>query len=112
MDGTAIYMGVVSVFIACCYGITLTLGQMISIVLTATLASIGTAGVSGAGPIMLAMVLESVGLPVAGIGLIMGIDKVFDMGRSCLNVLGDASCTLVISHWERRKRKGKESSCG
>lgn len=112
MDGTAIYMGVVSVFIACCYGITLTLGQMISIVLTATLASIGTAGVSGAGPIMLAMVLESVGLPVAGIGLIMGIDKVFDMGRSCLNVLGDASCTLVISHWERKKRQGKESSCG
>lgn len=105
MDGTAIYMGVVSVFIACCYGVTLTLGQMLSIVLTATLASIGTAGVSGAGPIMLAMVLESVGLPVAGIGLIMGIDKVFDMGRSCLNVVGDASCALAISHWERRHKK-------
>ena len=101
MDGTAIYMGVASIFIATCYGIDLTLGQMLTIILTATLASIGTAGVSGAGMIMLAMVLESVGLPVAGIGLIAGVDKLFDMGRTCLNITGDASCALYMSKIER-----------
>jgi len=101
MDGTAIYMGVASIFIATCYGIDLTLGQMLTIILTATLASIGTAGVSGAGMIMLAMVLESVGLPVAGIGLIAGVDKLFDMGRTCLNITGDATCALYMSKIER-----------
>jgi len=95
-------MGVTSIFIACCYGVDLTLGQMITIILTATLASIGTAGVSGAGMIMLAMVLESVGLPVAGIGLIVGIDKIFDMGRTTLNIVGDASCAIIVSNWQRK----------
>ena len=103
MDGTAIYMGVASVFIATCYGVTLTLGQMATIVLTATLASIGTAGVSGAGMIMLAMVLESVGLPVEGIALIYGVDKLFDMGRTTLNIVGDASCAVVVSKIEERR---------
>ena len=103
MDGTAIYMGVASIFIACCYGISLTFGQMLTIILTATLASIGTAGVSGAGMIMLAMVLTSVGLPVEGIGLIMGIDKLFDMGRTTLNIVGDASCAIVISRAEEKR---------
>lgn len=102
MDGTAIYMGVTSVFIASCYGVDLTLAQMATIIITATLASIGTAGVSGAGMIMLAMVLESVGLPVAGIGLIVGIDKIFDMGRTTLNIVGDASCAVIVSNWERK----------
>jgi len=102
MDGTAIYMGVTSVFIACCYNVDLTLAQMATIIITATLASIGTAGVSGAGMIMLAMVLESVGLPVAGIGLIVGIDKIFDMGRTTLNIVGDASCAVIVSNWQRR----------
>ena len=102
MDGTAIYMGVTSVFIAACYGVDLTLAQMATIIITATLASIGTAGVSGAGMIMLAMVLESVGLPVAGIGLIVGIDKIFDMGRTTLNIVGDASCAVIVSNWERK----------
>ena len=103
MDGTAIYMGVTSLFIATCYGIDLTLGNMLSIVLTATLASIGTAGVSGAGMIMLAMVLQSVGIPVEGIALIVGVDKLFDMGRTTLNIVGDASCAIVVSNWERLK---------
>ena len=102
MDGTAIYMGVTSVFIATCYGVDLTLAQMATIIITATLASIGTAGVSGAGMIMLAMVLESVGLPVAGIGLIVGIDKIFDMGRTTLNIVGDASCAVIVSNWQRK----------
>ena len=107
MDGTAIYMGVCSVFIASCYGVDLTLGQMAMIILTGTLASIGTAGVSGAGMIMLAMVLESVGLPVAGIALIAGVDKLFDMGRTCLNITGDASCALYMSKFDREKNEKK-----
>ena len=103
MDGTAIYMGVTSLFIATCYGIDLTLAQMATIVITATLASIGTAGVSGAGMIMLAMVLQSVGIPVEGIALIVGVDKLFDMGRTTLNIVGDASCAIVVSNWQRKK---------
>ena len=102
MDGTAIYMGVTSIFIATCYGVDLTLAQMATIIVTATLASIGTAGVSGAGMIMLAMVLESVGLPVAGIGLIVGVDKIFDMGRTTLNIVGDASCAVIVTNWEKK----------
>ena len=98
MDGTAIYLGVCAVFIASCYGISLTLPQMITIVLTATLASIGTAGVPGAGMIMLAMVLTSVGLPVNGIALVAGVDRIFDMGRTTLNITGDASCAVIVSH--------------
>ena len=103
MDGTAIYQAVAAIFIACCYGVDLTLGQMAMIVLTATLASVGTAGVSGAGMIMLAMVLESVGLPVEGIAIIAGVDKLFDMGRTTLNITGDATCALFISRLEREK---------
>lgn len=103
MDGTAIYMGVTSVFIATCYGISLTLGQMAMIVLTATLASIGTAGVSGAGMIMLAMVLESVGLPVEGIALIAGVDKLFDMGRTTLNIVGDSTCALYMTRLDAKR---------
>ena len=102
MDGTAIYMGVTSVFIAFCYGVDLSIAQMVTIVLTATLASIGTAGVSGAGMIMLAMVLQSVGLPVEGIALIAGVDKLFDMGRTCLNITGDATCALAVSRAQKK----------
>ena len=75
MDGTAIYQCVATVFIASCAGIHLTIGQMVIVVVTATLASIGTAGVSGAGMIMLAMVLEALGIPVAYIGLIVAVDR-------------------------------------
>lgn len=101
MDGTAIYMGVNCLFIAACYGVNLTIPQLISIVLTAVLASIGTAGVSGAGMIMLAMVLTSVNLPVEGIALIAGIDRLFDMGRTTLNITGDATAALAVSQWDR-----------
>jgi Na+/H+-dicarboxylate symporter len=103
MDGTAIYQGVAAVFIASCYGITLTLPQMIIIILTATLASIGTAGVPGAGMIMLAMVLQSVGLPIEGIALVAGVDRIFDMGRTTVNITGDAACALVVTRLEERK---------
>ena len=103
MDGTAIYQAVAAVFIACCYGINLTIGDMAMIVLTATLASIGTAGVSGAGMIMLAMVLTTIGIPVEGIAIIAGVDKIFDMGRTTLNITGDATCALFISRLERNR---------
>ena len=105
MDGTAIYQAVAAVFIACCYGVDLTLGQMAMIVVTATLASIGTAGVSGAGMIMLSMVLIQVGLPVEGIALIAGVDKLFDMGRTALNITGDATCAMWLSKIERKNKE-------
>ena len=104
MDGTAIYQAVCTVFIACCYGRDLSLGDMAMIVLTATLASVGTAGTPGAGMIMLAMVLTQVGLPVEGIAIIAGVDKLFDMGRTTLNITGDATCALWISRVEREKK--------
>lgn len=108
MDGTAIYQGVCSVFIAACYGITLTPSQLLTIVVTATLASIGTAGTPGSGMIMLAMVLQSVGLPVEGIALVAGIDRIFDMGRTVVNITGDASCTVIVNHRENlRMAKNK-----
>ena len=105
MDGTAIYQAVAAVFIACCYGVDLTLGQMAMIVVTATLASIGTAGVSGAGMIMLSMVLIQVGLPVEGIALIAGVDKLSDMGRTALNITGDATCAMWLSKVERKNKE-------
>ena len=104
MDGTAIYQAVAAVFIASCYGIELTLSQMAMIVLTATLASVGTAGVSGAGMIMLAMVLTTIGVPVEGIAIIAGVDKLFDMGRTTLNITGDATCAIWISKLEQKKK--------
>lgn len=107
MDGTAIYQGVCAVFIASCYGVSLTLGDMVTIVLTATLASIGTAGVPGAGMVMLAMVLQSVGLPVEGIALVAGIDRIFDMGRTTVNITGDAACALVVSNLESKRESRK-----
>ena len=103
MDGTAIYQGVCAIFIASCYGIDLTFSQMITIVLTATLASIGTAGIPGAGMVMLTMVLQSVGLPVEGIALVAGVDRIFDMGRTTVNITGDAACTIVVSNLEAKK---------
>lgn len=104
MDGTAIYQGVCSIFIASCFGISLTFPQLLTIVLTATLASIGTAGVPGAGMVMLAMVLQAVGLPVEGIALVVGVDRIFDMGRTVVNITGDASCAVVVSAVESKKR--------
>ena len=112
MDGTAIYQGVCAVFIASCYGIDLTIGQMATIVLTATLASIGTAGVPGAGMVMLAMVLQSVNIPVEGIALVAGIDRIFDMGRTTINITGDAACAVVVSKMEDRKVARTKSVLG
>ena len=112
MDGTAIYQGVCSVFIASCFGVYLTLGNMVTIVLTATLASIGTAGVPGAGMVMLAMVLQSVNIPVEGIALVAGIDRIFDMGRTTINITGDAACAVVVSKMEDRKVARTKSVLG
>ena len=110
MDGTAIYQAVATVFIAACYGMDLTIGDMAMVVLTATLASVGTAGVSGAGMIMLAMVLTSIGIQVEGIAIIAGVDKIFDMGRTALNITGDATCALWISKLERAKKASKAAA--
>lgn len=101
MDGTAIMQGVAALFIAQVYGIHLGINDMLTIVLTATLASIGTAGVPGVGMIMLSMVLQSVGLPLEGIGLIMGVERIIDMFRTTVNVMGDNTCTLVVASSEK-----------
>ena len=101
MDGTAIMQGVAVVFIAQAFGITLGLNDYLTVILTATLASIGTAGVPGVGLITLSMVLNSVGLPVEGIGLIMGIDRILDMTRTAVNITGDAVCTTIVAKQEK-----------
>ena len=105
MDGTAIYQGVCAVFIARIFGINLDFSSQITIILTATLASIGTAGVPGSGMIMLSMVLQSVGLPLEGIALLAGIDRNLDMGRTVVNITGDASCALCIDSLYKRTIK-------
>ncbi|WP_323704454.1 dicarboxylate/amino acid:cation symporter [Mammaliicoccus sp. Dog046] len=103
MDGTAIMQGVATIFIAQVSGIDLTLVQMITVVLVAVLASIGTAGVPGVGLVMLAMVLTSVGLNPAAIGIILGIDRLLDMTRTAVNITGDAACALILSEREKTK---------
>ncbi|MCL1061718.1 dicarboxylate/amino acid:cation symporter [Shewanella benthica] len=100
MDGTAIMQGVATVFIAQVYGVDLTITDYAMVVITATLASIGTAGVPGVGLIMLAMVLNQVGLPVEGIALIIGVDRLLDMVRTAVNVTGDTVATVVIAKSE------------
>lgn len=100
MDGSAIYQGVCAIFIAQICGVDLTVGQMLMIVLTATLASIGAAGVPGAAIVMLSMVLESVGLPLEGIALVIGVDRILDMARTSLNVAGDIACAVVVASTE------------
>jgi len=100
MDGTAIYQGVAVVFIAQFYGMDLSFLQLLTVVLTAVLASIGAAGVPGAGVIMLAMVLASVNMPLEGIALVAGIDRVLDMFRTSVNVIGDASAAVVVAATE------------
>ncbi|UOQ50412.1 dicarboxylate/amino acid:cation symporter [Gracilibacillus caseinilyticus] len=107
MDGTAIMQAVATVFIAQVYAEPLGISQMLMVVLTATLASIGTAGVPGVGLIMLAMVLKQVGLPVDGIALIIGVDRLLDMLRTSLNITGDAACAYIISEGDKRDEKEK-----
>ena len=102
MDGTALYMGVCSLFVANAFGVNLTTSDMIMIVFTGTLASIGTAGVPGAGLIMLAMVLQAVQLPMEGLALVAGIDRVLDMFRTCVNITGDGAVCCVVDKTERK----------
>ena len=103
MDGTAIMQAVATVFIAQVVGSDLTIGQQATIVITAVLASVGTASVPGVGLVMLIMVLQSVNLPVAGIGLIIGIDRILDMARTALNSTGDVVCAVIVSESEKRR---------
>jgi len=102
MDGTAIMQGVATVFIAQVFNVDLTLSDYLLVILTATLASIGTAGVPGVGLIMLAMVLDQVGLPVEGIGLIIGVDRLLDMTRTAVNVTGDSMVTIIVGKSEKQ----------
>jgi Na+/H+-dicarboxylate symporter len=97
MDGTALYQAVASVFIAQALGLSLDLGAQLTIVLTAVLASIGTAAVPGAGIIMLVIILEAIGVPSAGIALILGVDRILDMLRTTTNVTGDAAVAVTIA---------------
>ena len=103
MDGTAIYEGICALFVAQAFGIDLSFGAQLGILMTATLASIGTAGVPGAGLIMLSMVLVSAGLPIEGMALVAGIDAVLDMARTCVNVTGDMCVSTVIAKTEGEK---------
>ena len=98
MDGTSIMQGVAVIFIAQAYGIALTPSDMLTVIATATIASIGTAGVPSVGLVTLSMVLTSVGLPTEGIALIMGIDRILDMMRTAVNITGDAICTTIVAH--------------
>ncbi|MDX1367493.1 MAG: dicarboxylate/amino acid:cation symporter [Pseudomonas sp.] len=106
MDGTALYQGVCALFVAQAYGIDLSFAQYATIVLTATLASIGTAGVPGAGLIMLSLVLTSVGLPLEGVAIIAGIDRVLDMARTSLNVVGDCAVAVLVAKSEGQLDQG------
>lgn len=100
MDGTALYQGVTTLFVAQAFGIDLGMPEYITIILTATLASIGTAGVPGAGLIMLTLVLTTVGLPVEGVALIAGIDRILDMARTTVNISGDIAASVIIAKSE------------
>ncbi|MEG3754449.1 dicarboxylate/amino acid:cation symporter [Psychromonas arctica] len=100
MDGTALYQGVLALFIAQAFGVDLSTADYLTIIATATLASIGTAGVPGAGLIMLSLVLSTVGLPLEGIAIVAGIDRILDMARTTVNVTGDLMVTLLIGKSE------------
>ena len=102
MDGTAIMQGMATIFISNFYGIELLFSDFLTIIITATLASIGTAGVPGVGMIMLGMVLSQVGLPLEGIAIVMGVDRLLDMLRTSLNVAGDATVTILINKSEAK----------
>jgi len=101
MDGTAIMQGVATVFIANVYGVDLGLSGYLTVILMSVLASIGTAGVPGVGLIMLSMVFVQVGLPIEGIGLILGVDRLLDMVRTSVNVTGDAVVTCIVAKSEK-----------
>jgi len=102
MDGTSLYQAVAAVFIAQIYGMDLTFLQQLTIILTATLASIGSAAVPGAGMIMLVIVLTSVGIPTEGIALIFAVDRPLDMLRTVVNISGDAMIACIVEHTENK----------
>jgi Na+/H+-dicarboxylate symporter len=108
MDGTALLQGVATAFLAQIYGIDLTPVQYVTVVLTATLASIGTAGIPGAGMVMLAIVLNSVGVPLQGIGIILGVDRFLDMCRTVVNITGDGVCAVVVASTEGQLAAGAQ----
>ena len=105
MDGTALYQAVAAVFISQALGMGLTLSQQLTIVLTAVVASIGTAAVPGAGVIMLVIILQAIGVPVAGISLILGVDRILDMLRTVTNITGDATVATLVAASENQLRK-------
>jgi Na+/H+-dicarboxylate symporter len=107
MDGTGLYQGVAAVFIATVYGMQLTFVQQLEIVLTASLASIGTAAVPGVGIVMLTIVLKQVGVPLEGIALILGVDRPLDMCRTVLNITGDATVCTVVARSEGLLHEGE-----
>lgn len=100
MDGTAIFQGVSAIFIATIYGMDLTIGDQLTIILTATLASIGAAGAPQVGIIMLTLVLQSIGIPLEGIALILGVERFLDMARTTVNITSDLSCSVFINQKE------------
>jgi Na+/H+-dicarboxylate symporter len=102
MDGTSMYQAVAAVFIAQSLGMDLTIADQITIVLTATLASIGSAGIPGAGMVMLVIVLQSIHVPIEGIALIMGVDRILDMFRTTVNITGDMSVATMIARGENK----------
>jgi Na+/H+-dicarboxylate symporter len=103
MDGTALYQGVAAIFIAQVMGIDLTMADQITIVGTATLASVGAAGVPGAGMVTLAMVLTAIGVPAEGIALVIGVDRILDMFRTATNIVGDSAVTAFMARLEGEK---------
>jgi Na+/H+-dicarboxylate symporter len=103
MDGTALYECVAAIFIAQVYGIQLGVGQQVLVVLTALLASIGAAGIPMAGLVMMVIVLRAVGLPIEGVGLIIAVDRVLDMGRTTVNVWSDMVGAAVVARWEGQR---------
>jgi Na+/H+-dicarboxylate symporter len=110
MDGTALYQGVAAAFIAQMYGMGLSIGDQLTIVLTATLASIGTAAVPGVGIVMLVIVLDAVGIPLEGIAVILGVDRILDMCRTSVNVTGDCMVAAVVAHSERELLSEEEAA--
>jgi Na+/H+-dicarboxylate symporter len=103
MNGTALYECIAAIFIAQAYGIDLTIGQQLIVVITALLAAVGSAGIPMAGLVMMAIVLKAVGLPLEGIGLVLAVDRILDMFRTAVNVYGDTCAAAVIAKSEGEK---------
>ena len=108
-DGAAIYMPVISIFIATCYGVTLTIPQLLSIALTSVLMSFGAPAIPNGNPLVLAMVLSSAGIPADGVGIVIGIDKLFDMGGTVVNILGDVPPAIILPKSDKKKKSEEKN---